>query len=74
MNSYRSKSGKPFGVTGYELGAGYIIIRFQNGALYKYTIHSCGAAHVRNMSRLAVGQKGLSTYIAQYHPRYEAKL
>jgi len=73
MNRYRSRSGKQEGVTGYETGKDYIIIKFREGPVYKYSYISCGKEHVMNMIMCATDQLGLSTYISQHHPQYEWK-
>lgn len=72
MENYRSRSGKPSGVTGYEIGLDFIIVRFTSGDIYKYSERSCGNA-VGEMAALAVDQLGLSTFIAQNRPPYEWK-
>lgn len=71
MKTYKSRSGKPSGVKGYEAGKDYIRVRFAGGQVYTYSHRSCGHRHVSNMIALAVAQQGLSTYIAQHSPAYE---
>lgn len=71
MHSYVSKSGKPYGVTGYELENDAIVVRFRNRRCYRYTRTSCGAAQVATMQRLALAGAGLSTYIARHDPPYQ---
>ncbi|HEY9177611.1 MAG TPA: hypothetical protein VIN07_07975 [Flavipsychrobacter sp.] len=70
LHPYKSKSGKQSGVTGFYSGPDYIVVRFQNGEIYKYSYSSCGAPHVETMKELAAMQQGLSTYIAQQKPQY----
>lgn len=70
MESYRSRSGKPSGVTGYEIGENYITVSFINSSIYKYTYTSAGSSAVERMKRLAKAQLGLNTYISQYKPSY----
>ena len=72
MNSYKSRSGKPSGVTAYEAGKDYIRVRFAGGQVYTYTYRSCGRQHVARMIALAQAQQGLSTYISRHSPAYEA--
>ena len=50
------------------------MVRYQDGRAYRYTHASTGAAHVREMKRLAEAGEGLSTYISQHvRERYEEK-
>src|SRR6185436_10300260 len=52
------------GVVAYELSAGSIVVQFKDGWKYEYTNHSAGAAAVATMHRLALGGRGLSTFIS----------
>jgi hypothetical protein len=72
MENYISKSGKPFGAKGFEIGNDYIIVKFDS-ASYRYTYSSCGIDAVEKMKKCAIEQIGLSTYIAQNKPQYEGK-
>jgi hypothetical protein len=69
MEPYISKSGKPSGVTGFELGEKSIRVEFGIWK-YHYTYASCGAVHVENMKSRALASLGLSTYIAQRKPKH----
>jgi hypothetical protein len=71
MKTYKSRSGKTSGVTGYEVGEDYIRVRFAGGQVYTYSHRSCGRTHVGNMIALAEAQKGLSTYISRHSPAYQ---
>ncbi len=73
MQLYVSRSGKPFGATGFALEPQAIVVAFKNGSRYRYTVSSCGVAQVRAMKRLASAGEGLSTCIAQHQPRCEEK-
>lgn len=66
MESYRSKSGKPYGATAYEIEENGIIIEFQNKDTYKYSTAKCGSIHIDNMISCAIAQSGLSTYVSQH--------
>ncbi|HWU51447.1 MAG TPA: hypothetical protein VN153_01405 [Tahibacter sp.] len=70
MRRYVSKSGKPFGATGFRLEPDAIVVRFKGDQRYRYTHASCGVTHVDAMKRLAIAGEGLSTYVAQHQPRY----
>jgi len=74
MQRYRNLDGDS-GVTAYELGAGWIRIRFVNGDAYEYTDAATGAAHVRHMQALARAGQGLATYVSRFvHDAYARKL
>jgi hypothetical protein len=72
VTPYQNLSGDS-GVAAYEIGADLIKVRFQGSAdVYVYTTQSAGARHLREMKRLAVLGRGLSTYISRHtHDRYE---
>lgn len=72
MTPYSSASGKKSGVSAYELGDDYIVVRFYT-ADYKYSNSSCGGSCVETMKGLALASNGLSTFIAQNKPDYEWK-
>lgn len=72
MIPYSSTSGKKSGVTAYEIGDSYIIVRFHS-AEYKYSYNSCGKNATETMKKLALASNGLSTFIAQNKPGYEWK-
>ncbi|MGV3661025.1 MAG: hypothetical protein ACO1TE_12630 [Prosthecobacter sp.] len=55
------------GVTAFDLGKGWIRVRFQDGTVYEYTAASVGRRHLSQMKRLAEAGHGLSTYIST-HP------
>ncbi|MCL2098331.1 MAG: hypothetical protein FWH23_06190 [Bacteroidales bacterium] len=76
MKSYYNVSpvtGKPSGVEGYEYGDNYITIYFTSGAVYTYTVNSCGSMHIETMKRLADAQSGLNTYVTKNKPPYSSK-
>jgi hypothetical protein len=62
-------------VVAYELGAGFIRIRFVNGEVYEYTDATTGREHVQNMQELARAGEGLATYVSRFvHDAYARKL
>ena len=74
MHRYRNLDGHS-GVSAYELGEGWIRIRFVGGETYEYTDAATGAEHVRNMQTLARAGEGLATYVSRFvHEAYARKL
>lgn len=73
MKPYKSKSGKKSGVVAYETGLDFIVVQFSHGDVYSYTYQSAGKATVEKMKKLALAQKGLSTFIAQEQPGFEKR-
>ncbi len=65
LQPYANKSGNS-GVAAYATGETFIVV-------YKYTYDSAGADAVEEMKGLAIDGLGLSTYISQQDPRYEAR-
>ena len=73
MERYLNRNGDS-GVTDYELGAGFIRVRFRGGATYRYGHIRPGQHDVDQMKGLAVAGRGLGTYISQHvRERYESK-
>lgn len=64
MQPYKNLSGDS-GVTAYEIRPRAIVVRFQDGWSYEYTDVSVSPAAIREMRRLALEGRGLSTYISQ---------
>lgn len=64
MERYRNLSGNS-GVVAYAIGDDSIAVEFQDGVVYLYTSRSTGAANVREMQRLALAGRGLSSFIAR---------
>ena len=71
--SISNQTGKPTGVRGYDYEEDNITLYFTSGAIYKYTVASCGAHHIANMKALADGQHGLNTYVTKNKPPYASK-
>ena len=74
MQSYKSITGKESGVTGYQIGTTYIVVRFSTGDTYKYTYRSAGEQAIEDMKQCALAKSGLSTYISQHNPPYAQKI
>ena len=63
------------GVAAYEVGPGWIVIRFHHGGSYRYDESHPGAEHVLEMQRLADAGEGLNTYINRFvREDYAARL
>jgi hypothetical protein len=65
MTRYRNISGNS-GVVAYEIHPRSVIVQFQDGEKYEYTVGSAGTEAVRMIKQLAVAGQGLSGYIAQH--------
>ena len=72
MQPYLNLSGNS-GVTHYETGADYILVKFRRVKLpYRYSYESAGRPNIDRMKTLAADGRGLSTYISQHvHDKYE---
>lgn len=51
------------GVSAFEVGSDFIIVRFTKGDTYLYNYLTTGSYHVNNMIRLARMGNGLNGYI-----------
>ncbi|WP_308990432.1 hypothetical protein QLS71_002975 [Mariniflexile litorale] len=66
MERYRN-SGGDSGVSFYEIGSDYIIVKFSGTArTYRYSHRKAGQNHVENLKRLAQNGSGLNSYINQF--------
>lgn len=65
MRPYRG-AGRNSGVVAYASGPGWILVRFRDGATYRYDGRHPGAVHVLEMQRLAEAGTGLATYINRH--------
>lgn len=71
MQPYLHRGGDT-GVTDYEIGVEYILVRFRGGKTYRYSYAGAGRHHVERMKDYARSGKGLSTYISQHvHDLYD---
>lgn len=74
MTPYRNRSGHS-GIAAYALRDDDIVVRFIDGATYRYGPERPGRHHVGKMKSLAMSGRGLATYINRYvQDKYEAKL
>ena len=62
MEKYRDIDGNS-GISAYEVGDDFIIVRFKKGGMYLYNYFTTGSCHVNNMIRLARLGNGLNGYI-----------
>lgn len=63
------------GVSAYETGDDFIVVRFKSGEVYVYDYRSAGRVVVEKMKRLALGGRGLSTYLSrEVRKNYATKL
>ena len=73
LTPYRNRSGTS-GVAAYALLDEAIVIRFADGATYRYGPEHPGRHHVGQMKSLALAGRGLNTYISRYvRERYESR-
>jgi hypothetical protein len=74
MQAYGNTRGGS-GVVAYESGPDWIVLRFVDGATYRYDARHPGPWHVAEMQRLAAAGRGLSTYLNQHvRDDYAARL
>jgi len=74
MTPYRNRSGIS-GIAAYALLDDGILVRFVDGATYRYGPQRPGRHHVGRMKSLAMGGRGLAAYINRYvKEKYEARL
>ncbi|MCX7425551.1 MAG: hypothetical protein NTW96_08000 [Planctomycetia bacterium] len=65
MEPYKNLSGDS-GVVQYETGTDFIKVRFKgNSKVYVYDHARAGVTHVAQLKSLAIGGRGLATYISQ---------
>lgn len=63
MERYRN-SGGGSGVSAYEIGSDYILVKFSGTArTFRYSYRKAGQNHVENLKRLAQSGSGLNSYI-----------
>lgn len=74
MKRYLDSEGNS-GVSAYEAGPDFILIRFKGGATYLYTAESAGAANIKRMKALASRGDGLAAFISRkVHDHYARKV
>jgi hypothetical protein len=60
------------GVTDYEIGTDYVLVRFRGGRTYRYSHARAGVHHVERMKEFASAGRGLATYISKHvHDLYD---
>ncbi|MBB2999782.1 hypothetical protein FHX57_002113 [Paraburkholderia tropica] len=62
MECYKNLSGNS-GVAAYAIGDDFIWVQFSDGTRYQYTYDRPGIVHVETMKQLAIGGRGLNSYI-----------
>lgn len=65
MQKYLDRD-KDSGISSYQIGVNYIIVKFKAGQLYEYNYTRPGKLHVDKMKILAVQGNGLNSYINKY--------
>ncbi len=74
MQPYQSRS-RNSGVVAFDLGEDSIELEFRDGSRYRYDAHRPGLEQVARMQQLALGGRGLTTFVNQnVRDRYAAKL
>jgi hypothetical protein len=59
-------AGAESGITDYEIGTDYVLVRFRGGRTYRCSHAHAGVHHVDRMKELASAGRGLTTYINQH--------
>ncbi|WP_413519714.1 hypothetical protein [Psychrobacter glacincola] len=62
MEKYRDIGGNS-GISAYEVGDDFIIVRFKKGGMYLYNYSITGSSHVNKMVELARIGNGLNGYM-----------
>jgi hypothetical protein len=63
------------GIKGFEIEVDSITVEFSDGAMYRYTYGSAGAATIEEMKRLATHGGGLNGYINTHARKaYESRI
>ncbi len=75
MEVYKNLHGDS-GVSAYQIGGDFIIVRFKSGrwTTYTYTYASAGSTSVETMKSLAKQGYGLNSYISTHKPKYSSKV
>lgn len=73
MEKYANLGGRS-GVREYNIGHDYILVKFSDGSLYKYSYISAGVEIIEEMKRLAERGYGLNSFIMRKaRTKYEWK-
>ena len=71
MTPYRNLGGNS-NVIAYEIGAGFINVKFSDSSVYLYTTQSAGAENIARMHDYATRGVGLNSFINTHvRKRYE---
>jgi len=74
VERYADRGGSS-GVAAYRIEADALVVRFKDGATYRYSVASCGAGAIADMQWLAEAGRGLNSYINRHvHDRFDARL
>ena len=74
MQRYLNAGGDS-GVAAFEIGQDSITVQFHDGAAYLYNHASAGPANIEQMKQLALGGRGLNSFINRYVRKgYAARL
>lgn len=74
MQRYANRGGGS-NVVGYEIGADWIEVKFEDGSIYRYDYQSAGASNIALMKQLAGAGRGLNSFIGRVVKRaYSARL
>jgi hypothetical protein len=65
MQPYANDSGES-GISAFEIGPGFLRVRFIGGATYLYTRERPGSARVEVMKELALRGRGLAAFISRF--------
>lgn len=72
MQKYLNSGGNS-AVKHFEIGPDFIKIEFLDDAIYLYDQNQPGAKHVEKMKALAIGGRGLNSYISTFVKKNYAK-
>jgi macrodomain Ter protein organizer (MatP/YcbG family) len=62
-----TNSGGDSGVSAYEIGSDYIIVKFSDSTrTYRYSYRKAGQNHVENLKQLAQSGNGLNSYVNKH--------
>ena len=65
MERYKNLNGNS-GIVAYEIGEDFVRVKFSSGGIYLYTNESAGKNNLYQMKKLAVGGRGLNSFINRY--------
>lgn len=65
MERYRDLN-RDSGIHTFEIGSDFMVIEFKGGSTYLYTYQTASRGNIEQMKTLAIGGKGLGTFINKY--------